>query len=146
MCPVGLTDIVNISYTASTEDGEIIDKVLASDPVTVPIGSGKVLKAVEASLLGMEPGETRVVTIESEDAFGLHHKELVQKIDRAVFADKTDIKPGVVLLLKVKKDGQEQKVPATVTEIDDKTVTVDYNHPLAGKPITYTVTLHAIGN
>ena len=146
MCPVALTDTVNISYTVTLESGEVIEKVPATKPVTVPIGSGKVSMAVEASLLGMHPGETRTVTIQPEDAHGPHYEGLVQNIDRSIFAGKVDPKPGMVLSLTVKKDGMDQQVPATITAVSEESVTVDYNHPLAGKVITYSVTLHAIGS
>ncbi len=144
MCPVALTDTVSISYTATLESGEVFEKVPASKPIHLAIGSGKVLKAVEASLLGMNPGESRTVNIQPEDAFGPHHKTLVHDIKRSVFDGKFDPKPGMILSLTVKKDGKNEKVPATILSVDSENVTVDYNHPLAGKVLTYTVTLHAI--
>jgi FKBP-type peptidyl-prolyl cis-trans isomerase 2 len=145
MCPVALTDTVSISYTATIEGGEVVEKVPANKPVYLSIGSGVVLKAVEASLFGMEPGETRIVTILPEDAYGAHHKELVHDIDQSIFANKLDPEEGMIISLAVEKDGRQQQVPATVLAVNSQTVTVDYNHPLAGKPVTYTVTLHAIG-
>lgn len=145
MCPVALTDTVSISYTATDESGEIVDKVPASKPIHLAIGSGKVLKAVEASLLGMNPGENRTVAIEPEDAFGPYYKDLIHDINCSVFAGKLDPKPGMILSLTVDKDGKNEQVPATILETNSETVTVDYNHPLAGQVITYTVTLHAIG-
>ncbi len=145
MCPVTLTDTVSISYTATIENDEIVEKIPASKPVYLSIGSGKVLKAVEASLLGMEPGETRIVTIQPEDAYGFHHENLVHEIHSSVFKDRIEPEPGMILSLAIEKDGRQQQVPATVLAVNNDTVTVDYNHPLAGKPVTYTVTLHAIG-
>ena len=146
MCPVALTDTVSISYTATLKSGEVVEKVPASKPILVPIGSGRVLKAVEASLLGMNPGETRTVDIQPEDAYGPYYKDLVHEINRSIFDGKIDPKPGMILSLKVDRDGKEEQVPATIISTSNDTVTVDYNHPLAGKVITYTVTLHGIGN
>lgn len=145
MCPVTLTDTVSISYTATTKNGDIFEKVPASKPIYLSIGSGRVLKAVEASLLGMEPGETRIVTIQPEDAFGPHHKNLVHELQSSVFKNRIKAKPGMTLSLAIDKDGRQQQVPATVLSVNNETITVDYNHPLAGKPVTYTVTLHEIG-
>ena len=146
MCPVALTDTVSISYTATLESGEVFEKVPATKPIHLSIGSGRVLKAVEASLLGMNPGETRTVHIQPEDAFGLYHDNLVHDIKRSVFAGRIDPKPGMILSLAVEKDGKDEQVPATVLAVNSQTVTVDYNHPLAGKVLTYTVTLHAIAS
>jgi len=145
MCPVALTDTVSISYTATLDNGEVIDKVPASRPITLNIGSGRVLKAVEACLLGMNPGETRTISVQPEDAYGPYHDYLVHDINRSVFEGKIDPKPGMILSLTINRDGQDQQVPATVLSVQGDTVTVDYNHPLAGKVLTYTVTLHAIG-
>ena len=69
----------------------------------------------------------------------------MHEVPRAAFADRIDPKPGMILSLAVEREGVRQQVPATVLAADRETVTVDYNHPLAGKTITYTVRLHAIG-
>ena len=146
MSPVALTDTVSISYTATLDNGEIVEKVPASQPITLNIGSGTVLKAVEACLLGMNPGETRTIKIQPEDAYGLYHDDLVHDIERSVFAGKINPTPGMILSLTINHEGKDQQVPATVVSVNEDTVTVDYNHPLAGKTLTYTVTLHAIGS
>ena len=145
MCPVALTDTISISYTATLDSGEIVEKVPATKPIHLSIGSGRVLKAVEASLLGMNPGETRTIRILPEDAYGAHHTNLVHDIKRKVFSGRIDPRPGMILSLTIEKDGRDEQVPATIITVNDETVTIDYNHPLAGKVLTYAVTLHAIG-
>ena len=145
MQAVQLFDTVSVSYTASLPTGDIIDSVPDTEPITLVIGSGRILRAVEASLLGLEPGQTRTVDIFPEDAFGPYQRSLVHEVPRAAFADRIDPKPGMILSLAVEREGVRQQVPATVLAADRETVTVDYNHPLAGKTITYTVRLHAIG-
>lgn len=144
MRPVHLFDTVSVSYTATLASGEVIEQVPESDPITLTIGSGRILRAVEASLMGLEPGRTKTVQIRPEDAYGPYHTGLVQEVPRAVFAGRFDPKPGMVLSLNVEKDGMKQQIPATVLAAGKETITVDYNHPLAGQTITYTVTVHAI--
>ncbi|MCI5211608.1 MAG: peptidylprolyl isomerase [Candidatus Electrothrix sp. ATG2] len=146
MCPVALTDTVTVNYTASLETGEVIEQQYATEPLTVSIGSGALCKAVEACLFGMEPGQSRVIRVEPEDAYGLHHKELVQQIPLAHFQGKLDPKPGMILSLNVDRDGEQHKVPATITEVHEESITVDYNHPLAGRAIVYEVTLVSISS
>jgi len=146
MRPVHLFDTVSVSYTATLPSGEVIESAPETKPVTLTIGSGRILKAVEASLLGMEPGQTKTVHIQPEDAYGPYYKALVREVSRATFAGRIDPKPGMILSLAVEKDGVKQQVPATVLAAGNETVTVDYNHPLAGRVITYTVTVHAIGS
>ena len=142
MRPVALTDTVTITYTAVLESGELLEQT--DKPVTLAIGSSTVCPAVEACLFGMEPGQTRVIRVQPEDAYGMHQPELVQEIPLAAFQGRIAPQPGMILSLNVERDGQNCKVPAAVTAVKDDTVTVDYNHPLAGKVIVYTVKLISI--
>lgn len=144
MRPVQLFDTVSVSYLAKTPSGEIVESVPENKPITLTIGSGRILKAVEASLMGMEPGQSKTVHIQPEDAFGPYHKALVHEIPRATFDGRIDPKPGMILSLAIDKDGMQQQVPATVLATGNNMVTIDYNHPLAGMVISYTVTVHAI--
>ena len=145
MHSVQLFDTVSVSYTAALPSGEVIENVPEDKPITLTIGAGRILKAVEASLMGVEVGQTRTVHIQPEDAYGPYYKSLVHEIARATFAGRLDPKPGMILSLAVEKDGVQQQVPATVLAAGKESVTIDYNHPLAGRPITYEVKVHAIG-
>jgi FKBP-type peptidyl-prolyl cis-trans isomerase 2 len=144
MRPVALTDTVTITYAAALESGELIEQT--DEPVTLAIGSSTVCPAVEACLFGMEPGQSRVIRVQPEDAYGLHQPELVQGIPLAAFQGRFAPQPGMILSLNVERDGQNCPVPATVTAVNNDTVTVDYNHPLAGKVIVYTVNLISIAD
>ncbi|MCL1980740.1 MAG: peptidylprolyl isomerase [Proteobacteria bacterium] len=146
MRPVQLFDLVSVSYTATLSSGEVIDATPEGKPLTLAVGSGQILKAVEASLLGMESGQTKTVHIQPEDAFGPYDQGLVQEVPRGIFADRIDPKPGMILSLNLEQNGSSHQVPATVLAAGKEMVTIDYNHPLAGRIIIYTVTLHAIGN
>jgi len=146
MCPVALTDTVTISYTATLENGELLEQSDKDTPLTLSIGGGRLFKAVEASLFGMEPGETRQINVQPEDAYGHHIDELVQEIPLDTFKGKIDPAPGMILSLHLQRENETHQVPATVIHVDTTHVTVDYNHPLAGKIIVYTVTLIGINN
>lgn len=146
MRPVQLFDTVSISYVAKTPSGEVVESVPETKPITLSIGQGRILKAVEASLMGMVSGETKTVKIQPEDAYGPYHKSLVQEIPRSTFEGRIDPKPGMILSLAVEKDGIRQQVPATVLAAGNSTITIDYNHPLAGLIVTYTVKMHAIAS
>lgn len=142
---VHFLDTVSLSYTATLTTGEIIDAVPEDKPLTLAIGSGRILKAAEVALVGLEPGQSRTVSVLPEDAYGPYYSTLVQDLPRSSFADHIDPIPGMVLSLTYEKDKLKQEIPATVLAADANTVTVDFNHPLAGKTIVYTLKLHAIG-
>ncbi|PIE57633.1 MAG: FKBP-type peptidylprolyl isomerase [Desulfobulbus propionicus] len=146
MCPVQFTDVVSVSYVAHLDSGEVVEQAPEDKPVQLQIGSGRILKAVEASMLGMEAGDIRQVRILEEDAYGPHYDALVHEIPKAIFGSDVSLKPGMILSLTYEKEGHKQQVPATVLKVGEQKVTVDYNHPLAGKAITYTIKLHAIGS
>ena len=139
-------DTVSLAYRACAPGGEVIAEAPESAPVTVSIGSGALSLAVEAALMGMSPGESRTLEIQPEDAFGPYDPRLRQDIPREVFGERLDPRPGMILALNVDRDGARRQVPATVLAADQRTVTVDYNHPLAGKVITWEVRLLAIGS
>ncbi|MBM9537162.1 FKBP-type peptidyl-prolyl cis-trans isomerase [Desulfobulbus alkaliphilus] len=144
MNPVQLLDTVSISYTATLPSGEMVESVPEEQPITLTIGQGCILKAVEASLMGMKPGQSKTVHILPEDAYGPHHESLVHEVSLTSFGDRIEPKPGMILARTIEIDGVQRQVPVTVLAVDKTNVTLDYNHPLAGKTISYTVKLHAI--
>ena len=144
MRPVQLFDTVSISYTASLPSGEVIESAPESKPITLTIGTGRILQAVEASLMGMEVGQSITVHIQPEDAYGPYHKALVHEMPRTIFDGKIDPKPGMILSLAIDKDGVAQQVPATVLAATNNTVTVDYNHPLAGIALVFEGTVLSV--
>lgn len=144
MNPVQLLDTVSVSYTATLASGEVVESVPEEHPITLTIGQGRILKAVEASLMGMRPGQRKTVHILPEDAYGPHYKDLVHDVALASFGGRIEPKPGMILSRTIEKDGVQQQVPVNVLAVDNDSVTVDYNHPLAGKTISYTVKIHGI--
>lgn len=135
---------ISITLTGKLENGEIFTETQNDNPLTLTLGSNTLFSELERALTGMEPGETRTVQIPAEYAYGLHHKNLVQSISKSVFGSHLDPKPGMILALNLENNGTKQQVPATVISSSKDTIIVDYNHPLAGKPLIYTVTLHRI--
>ena len=89
----------------------------------------------------MTIGERRKIRVPPEEGFGPRHKDLLQTLDNQNMVDTLQPKPGMVLSLKIDKDGTEEKVPATVISVEGSQITVDYNHPLAGHHLTYELTL-----
>jgi FKBP-type peptidyl-prolyl cis-trans isomerase 2 len=123
------------------ENGEIFEETPPDHPVVIALGQNAFFPVIEKELYTMKPGETRTFTLTAEQAYGPHHEHLVQKIDRSVFGDRIDPQPGMILSLNLESSHGPEKVPALVISASSDQVTVDYNHPLAGKQVTYIVTL-----
>lgn len=137
---------VSITLIGKLENGEIFESSGADVPLNLSLGSNTLFPALERAMIGMEPGQTRTIQLPPDQAFGPHHKDLVQTLERSSFSTSITPVPGMVLALKIDRNGESQQVPATVVSVNEQTVVVDYNHPLAGKPLIFTVTLHSIVN
>lgn len=105
------------------------------------IGESELPPTVENSLLGMAVGQSRKVRVSPDEGYGPRRKDLLQTIASREFIDKVKPKPGMILSLKVDQDGEQTAVPATVMEVGEDSVVVDYNHPLAGHHLTYQLTI-----
>lgn len=134
-------DTVKIHYTGKLEDGSTFDTSVDRDPLEFTLGQGEIIPGFEQAVLGMEPGESKSVNIPAEDAYGLHHEELVAQVGRDKLPPDVDVKVGQQLQLQ-STDGQRRVVE--VTEVTDSHVTLDANHPLAGKDLTFDIKLMEI--
>lgn len=140
---VSENDSVTIIYDAFLPTGEKFDSSQDTGPLQFQMGTGTVLPAFEQALLGMAAKETKSITVAAKDAYGLKNEELIMTVSSQGFAGQA-IAPGMILGLNMEQDGQQHKVPATVLAVAAETMTVDFNHPLAGQDITYQITLLSI--
>lgn len=137
-------DTVTLAFTGKLDTGDIFTEVSKDNPLAVTIGNLELPPSLESALIGMEVGDTKTVRLSPEEGYGPRHKNLVQVINNSQILEKIRPKPGMVLSLKTEKDGQEHLVPATVLKVTESGIEVDYNHPLAGHHLTYTVTIIGI--
>ncbi|NVO65926.1 FKBP-type peptidyl-prolyl cis-trans isomerase [Methanofollis tationis] len=132
----GTGDTVAVIYTGTLEDGTIFDR--PEEPRQVTIGAGEINQAFEEALVGMAPGETKKVVLPAERAYGPYRKNLVFRLKRRDLHLPEEPVPGGTARISL-KGGTSTLV--TVLKADRKTVTVDANHPLAGKDLTFAITL-----
>lgn len=137
-------DVVSIDYEGVLENGEVFESTAEIGALDFTLGTGSVMPAFELAIVGMSVNETTEIVLQPKDGYGERQKELLQTIDKSVFGDKQELKVGQILNLNVVKEGKTHNVPATLIEIGDTTLTVDYNHPLAGHTLTYKVTVKSI--
>lgn len=140
---VSENDSVTIVYDGLLATGEQFDSSQDTGPLRFQLGTGSVLPAFEQAVLGMAAQETKSITVAAKDAYGLRNEDLIMTVSNQGFAGQS-IAPGMILGMNMERDGQQHKVPATVLAVDEKTMTVDFNHPLAGQDITYRITLLSI--
>lgn len=134
-------DTVKIHYTGTLEDGSQFDSSEGRDPLEFQVGSGQVIPGFDKAVEGMAVGENKQVTIPPEEAYGDHNAQMVQDVPKTALPD--DLEPEVGMALSARgQDGQEMRL--TVTEVKDDAITVDGNHPLAGKPLNFDIELVSI--
>jgi peptidylprolyl isomerase len=129
---------VAFHYVGKLDDGTVFDTSTDSEPLRVTVGQGEVIRGVEQALEGMAPGETKTVKLPPEEAYGPHREELIQKIERAQIPPHVDVSVGQRLQ---GRDPQGRTLHLTVVDASDDAVTLDANHPLAGKDLTFELKL-----
>lgn len=134
-------DQVSVHYTGKLEDGTVFDSSQEGEPLVFRIGEGTLIPGFEEAVIGMEPGETKVENLPPERAFGPFRDELVQSIDRGEFPPDAEIEVG----RQFQAAGPQGPMVLSVVDVEGDKVTVDANHPLAGKRLTFEISLVEIG-
>ncbi len=131
-------DTVKVHYTGKLEDGVVFDSSKDRPPLEFTIGGGEVIAGFENGIIGMEVGSTKTISIPPEEAYGPRREELVLYVKKTDFPD--NIVPAVGQQLQVRQPNGGI-IDLVVTEMNDDTVTLDANHPLAGKTLIFDVEL-----
>ena len=131
-------DKVKIHYTGSTKDGTVVNSTLKESPMIFTIGEEIEIRGIEKAVMGMKEGEVKFIQIPPEDAYGEHRKSLVSVVGRDKVSGNIDLKPGMKLKARTSTGIMKD---VTVCDISDTSVTVDANHPLAGRELTFEIRL-----
>ena len=134
-------DQVAVHYTGKHTDGSIFDSSVGSNPLEFQLGSGMVIKGFDDGVTGMAIGEKKTITIPAAEAYGEHSPENTLTIERNQIPTHIPVELGVTL--NMHQDGGHV-IEVTVTDLTDTHVTLDANHPMAGKDLTFELELVAI--
>ena len=136
-------DAVKVHYTGKLDDGTVFDTSEGSEPLAFTIGVGEVIPGFDQAVVGMRVGESREVTIQADDAYGERNEALSQTLDRDQV--RLGVEPELGMNIEMHApDGTV--IPLTITEVTEKTVTLDANHPLAGLNLHFALQLVQIGD
>jgi peptidylprolyl isomerase len=131
-------DTVAVHYTGTLSDGTEFDSSRDRGPLEFVVGGGQMIAGFDAAVNGMKVGEKKTVTIPPEEAYGTHSEDLVLVVPRAELPP--EIQPEVGMKLQMQSDTGATAI-ATITEVTADTVTLDANHELAGKALTFEIEL-----
>jgi peptidylprolyl isomerase len=131
-------DTVKVHYTGTLREGTVFDTTREGNPMEFKLGDGQVIPGFESAVRGMSPGEIRKVTILAEEAYGTRSEDLVVEIERDEFP--SYLEPKVGQNLEILASGNHQMM-VHVLRVSDSSVTLDGNHPLAGKDLNFEIEL-----
>jgi FKBP-type peptidyl-prolyl cis-trans isomerase SlpA len=134
-------NLITLHYRVATGDDTELVSTFDSTPATLQLGSGELAPTLEHCLIGITPGERHVFLLEPGQAFGAHNPGLVQRIGRADLPP--NITPELHGMIEFSSPAGD-KFTGVVRELDSETVLVDFNHPLAGKPVRFEVEIIGI--
>jgi len=133
-------DKVKIKYEAKLENGEQCFPDDNENIIELVIGEGKIFSSIENGLKEMKEGETKTITIEPNEAFGPYLDNLVMDAPKNAFKSDANLAVG----MRIKIDTPQKEYYATIIRVTDSIITLDLNHPLAGKKLVFTVTIIAV--
>lgn len=127
---------VTLHFAIQLTDGTTVDSNFDQDPATFQVGDGNLLSGFEQALFGLKSGDKRAITIKPEQGFGMPNPNNVQEMARQSFAADLELQPGLMVSF---ADANNKELPGVIKRIDADRVEVDFNHPLAGRDLIFTV-------
>jgi FKBP-type peptidyl-prolyl cis-trans isomerase SlpA len=131
---------VTLHFALHLENGDTVDSTFDKSPATFKVGDGNLLPGFEAALFGFKAGDKRTVTVQPENAFGQPNPQNVQIMPRSQF-EGMELSEGLLVIF---NDAANTELPGVVKAFDAAQVTVDFNHPLAGKTLSFEVEILSV--
>jgi peptidylprolyl isomerase len=131
---------VQVHYKGTLADGTVFDSSEGRDPLEFVTGEQSVIPGFEAAVVAMTVGQTQTVTIPCDEAYGESSEDMIGLVPRQSLPE--DLEPEIGMMLEMHTENGT--LPVRVVEVDDETVTLDANHPLAGEDLTFELTLVSV--
>lgn len=129
-------DTVKVHYTGQLDDGSVFDSSLHRAPLEFTIGQGQLIPGFEKAVVGLSAGDTTTANIPCAEAYGEQNPDLILVIDKEQLPDSIEPEVGQRLQL---SQPEGEPIPVHITKVEDNQVTIDANHPLAGKDLTFNI-------
>ncbi|MBN1544104.1 peptidylprolyl isomerase [Candidatus Woesearchaeota archaeon] len=129
-------NIACVHYTGSLESGEVFDSSKGRQPLEFVVGSGQLIKGFDTAVVGMKVGDRKKVSLVPAEAYGERDDRRVQEVQRSMLPKEPEPKPGMMLTISTPTG---QMFPAKIDKVEKDVVTIDFNHPLAGKKLNFEI-------
>ena len=136
--PVSKGSKVKVEYEGRFDDGTVFDSTEkhGNKPLEFEVGKGMVIKGFDDAVLGMEKGEEKEITIEPKDGYGDHDPSRLKKMSKSKMPEGKDLKAGMMIAIQAPNGAQ---MPGKIASVDQDSVTLDLNHPLAGRILHFKI-------
>ncbi|HCG8156515.1 TPA: FKBP-type peptidyl-prolyl cis-trans isomerase [Vibrio parahaemolyticus] len=134
--------IVTLHFTIKMKDGSVADSTHnMGKPAKFVMGDGSLSENFEQCLVGLQSGEKKAIELKAQDAFGMPNPDHIHHMDRTKFVGEAEVEVGTIMAFSG-PDGME--IPGIIIDIAGDSVTVDFNHPLAGQDVTFEVEILSV--
>ncbi len=131
-------DTVKVHYTGTLSDGSQFDSSAGREPLEFRLGTGQVIKGFDDGVTGMAIGEKKTVNIAAHEAYGERREDKVLSIEKNQIPADIEVELGMQLMM---QGPNGQAIPVTIVEIEEDSISLDANHALAGKDLTFELEL-----
>ncbi|HHO59874.1 MAG TPA: peptidylprolyl isomerase [Thiotrichales bacterium] len=136
--------LVLMNYSISLPNGSVIESSFEdNDPIEITMGHGDLTEGMELAIYGLKEGDKQTLMLTPEQGFGLRDEDNISEMPTSDFPDDLPPEPGLAFSFET-PEGEE--IPGTVLSVKDDKVEVDFNHPLAGQELIFTVEILGINN
>lgn len=137
MGPIKNGDQVALHYQGTFDDGTVFDSSESSGrPLVFEVGAGQVIPGFEKAVIGMKKGEEKTFRVTPAEAYGEHNPDLLKEVPRTTLPPNAELKVGMMLGMKLSTGAT---LPVKVVKVTAEKVTMDVNHPLAGKALNFKI-------
>jgi len=132
--------VVGMHYKLTDDQGQVLDSSEGREPLKFIQGAHNIIPGLEKAIEGKKQGDQFDVTVEPEEAYGVRHEQMIQKVPRAAFQGVEELNVG----MQFQAETQQGQVPVKITAIEGDEVTVDGNHELAGQRLHFNVNIEEV--
>jgi FKBP-type peptidyl-prolyl cis-trans isomerase SlpA len=140
---INMNSLILMHYSIALTNGIEIESSFNDEPVEINMGSGDVTEGMELALFGLKEGDKQTLTLTAEQGFGVRDEDNIHEMPLSDFPENLLPEVGLSYSFESPEDGE---IPGTVLSIKDDMVEIDFNHPLAGQEIVFTVDILGVNN
>jgi FKBP-type peptidyl-prolyl cis-trans isomerase 2 len=139
-------DTVSVLYTGTYDNGEVFDssEIHNNEPLVFEVGAHQVIVGFENAVIDKEVGDEVTIRLEPKDAYGERDEKSIQKISRNEMGLDVEPRVGMQLMFQNQHGDHTHQIPGLITVVSDTEVTIDMNHPMAGKTLNFTLKIESV--